>query len=107
MNWLDLLGWAGSALLIYSIMQARVLRFRVLNLIACLVLVVFNGLLGVGDWSGDGHSDVLARTTDGSLRLVALTDSCATRRFAICFRDEARLSPSARLLLAHLQRVAA
>ena len=30
---------------------------------------VFNGLLGVGDWSGDGHSDVLARTTDGSLRL--------------------------------------
>jgi len=47
MNWLDLLGWAGSALLIYSIMQARVLRFRVLNLIACLVLVVFNGLLGI------------------------------------------------------------
>ena len=46
-------------------------------------------------------------TTDGSLRLVALTDSWATRRFAICFRDEARLSPSARLLLAHLQRVAA
>ena len=28
-------------------MQARVLRFRVLNLIACLVLVVFNGLLGI------------------------------------------------------------
>jgi hypothetical protein len=47
MTWLDLLGWAGSALLIYSIMQARVLRFRVLNLIACLVLVVFNGLLGI------------------------------------------------------------
>lgn len=47
MSWLDLLGWAGSALLIYSIMQARVLRFRVLNLIACLVLVVFNGILGI------------------------------------------------------------
>ena len=30
---------------------------------------VFNGLLGVGDWSGDGHSDVLARQTDGSLRM--------------------------------------
>jgi hypothetical protein len=47
MTWLDALGWAGSALLIYSVMQARVLRFRVLNLSACLVLVVFNGLLGI------------------------------------------------------------
>src|SRR5690348_8546287 len=46
-TWLDLLGWAGSALLIYSLMQARVLRFRVLNLIACLVLVVFNAVLGI------------------------------------------------------------
>lgn len=46
-------------------------------------------------------------TADGSLRMVALTDAWATRRFAICFRDEARLSPSARLLLAHLQQVAA
>ncbi len=47
MTWLDVLGWAGSALLIYSIMQARVLRFRVLNLIACVVLVVFNWILGI------------------------------------------------------------
>ena len=47
MTWLDALGWAGSALLIYSVMQARVLRFRVLNLSACVVLVVFNGLLGI------------------------------------------------------------
>ncbi len=28
-------------------MQARILRFRILNLIACVVLVVFNGLLGI------------------------------------------------------------
>ena len=47
MTWLDALGWAGSALLVYSLMQARVLRFRILNLIACLVLVVFNGLLSI------------------------------------------------------------
>jgi len=47
MGWLDVLGWAGSALLIYSLMRARVLRFRLLNLVACLVLVVFNGLLGI------------------------------------------------------------
>jgi len=47
MDWLDVLGWAGSALLIYSLMQARVLRFRLLNLVACVVLVIFNGLLGI------------------------------------------------------------
>jgi len=47
MSWLDVLGWAGSALLIYSIMQARVLRFRVLNLAACVILVVFNALLEI------------------------------------------------------------
>jgi hypothetical protein len=46
-HWLDLLGWAGSALLILSLLQARVLRFRVLNLVAGLMLVVFNALVGV------------------------------------------------------------
>jgi hypothetical protein len=47
MSWLDVLGWGGSALLVYSLMQARVLRFRVLNLIACVVLVVFNAILEI------------------------------------------------------------
>jgi hypothetical protein len=47
MTWLDALGWVGSALLVFSLAQARVLRFRVLNLVACLILVVFNGLLAV------------------------------------------------------------
>lgn len=46
-HWLDILGWGGSALLVFSLMQARVLRFRVLNLIACMVLTVFNGLLEI------------------------------------------------------------
>jgi hypothetical protein len=46
-HWLDLLGWAGSALLIVSLLQARVLRFRVLNLTAGLMLVAFNALIGV------------------------------------------------------------
>lgn len=47
MSWLDALGWAGSALLVFSLMQARVLRFRVLNLIACVILVIFNALLEI------------------------------------------------------------
>lgn len=58
MSWLDLLGWGGSALLIYSLMQARVLRFRVLNTVGCVVLIVFNALLGV--WPMVGMNVVLA-----------------------------------------------
>ena len=50
--WLDLLGWGGSALLVFSLLQTRVLRFRVLNLLACVVLVVFNGCSASGRWSG-------------------------------------------------------
>ena len=47
MSWVDVLGWGGSALLVFSLLQARVLRFRALNLVACVVLVVFNAILGV------------------------------------------------------------
>jgi hypothetical protein len=47
MDWLDAIGWAGSALLVFSVMQARVLRFRFLNLLACVVLTVFNALLEI------------------------------------------------------------
>jgi len=46
-NWLDVLGWGGSALLVFSLMQTRVLRFRALNLVACLILIVFNAVLGI------------------------------------------------------------
>ena len=58
MSWLDALGWAGSALLVYSLLQARVLRFRVLNTVGCLVLIVFNALVGV--WPMVGMNLVLA-----------------------------------------------
>lgn len=47
MTWLDALGWGGSALLVFSLMQVRVLRFRVLNLIACLILLAFNWALDI------------------------------------------------------------
>ena len=47
MGWLDILGWASSALLVYSLMQARVLRFRVLNLVASVLLTLYNSLLGI------------------------------------------------------------
>ncbi|QCC78652.1 hypothetical protein E2C04_06595 [Nocardioides daphniae] len=46
-HWVDVLGWGGSVLLVYSLLQSRVLRLRWLNLAACVLLVVFNARLGV------------------------------------------------------------
>jgi len=45
-------------------------------------------------------ADPYARTF--GLRVIALNDAWAKRRFAICFRDEAGLSAAARLLVRHL-----
>lgn len=47
MTWWDAVGWFGSALLVFSLMQARVLRFRILNLLACVILTAFNAAVGV------------------------------------------------------------
>ncbi|MET7420237.1 YgjV family protein [Dactylosporangium sp. NPDC005555] len=47
MNWLDVIGWVGSAVLVWSLSQARLLRLRVLNLIGSVVLVVYNAALSV------------------------------------------------------------
>lgn len=47
MSWLDALGWFGSALLVFSLLQARILRLRVLNTVACVILTVFNALISV------------------------------------------------------------
>jgi hypothetical protein len=57
-HWLDVLGWGGSALLVFSLLQARVLRFRTLNLVACLILLFFNAMIGV--WPMVGMNAVLA-----------------------------------------------
>lgn len=43
----DIAGWAGCALVVVSLLQRGVLRFRVLNLVACAILVVFNAALQV------------------------------------------------------------
>ena len=57
-HWIDLLGWGGSALLVFSLLQARVLRFRTLNLAATLILLVFNAVIEV--WPMVGMNSVLA-----------------------------------------------
>ena len=57
-HWLDVLGWGGSALLVFSLIQASVLRLRTLNLVACVILLVFNAMIGV--WPMVGMNAVLA-----------------------------------------------
>lgn len=47
MSWLEVVGWAGSALLVVSLVQTRLVRLRVLNSVACVVLVGYNAALGV------------------------------------------------------------
>ena len=58
MNWLDAVGWIGSALLVWSLLQTRILRLRAINLIGCVVLIGFNWALGV--WPMVGLNTALA-----------------------------------------------
>lgn len=58
MTWLDAIGWVGSALLVWSLLQTRLLRLRALNLVGCLVLIGFNAAVGV--WPMVGLNVVLA-----------------------------------------------
>jgi hypothetical protein len=57
-GWLEVVGWTGSALLVWSLLQARVLRLRAINLLGCLVLIVYNGTLRV--WPMVGLNVTLA-----------------------------------------------
>jgi len=44
---LEVVGWIGSALVIVSLAQARVLRFRVLNLAGAVLAVIYNVALAI------------------------------------------------------------
>lgn len=106
-TWLELVGWAGSALLVTSILQARVLRFRVLNATACLVLIAYNGLIEV--WPMFGMNIVLClinltfvvkllRTrhdaTAYSVIEVSATDAYLQHFLAVHGEDIAKFHPS-------------
>jgi hypothetical protein len=58
MNWLEIVGWAGSALLVWSLLQQQLLRLRVLNLIGSVVLVGYNAFAHV--WPMVGLNVTLA-----------------------------------------------
>ncbi|MEM9037079.1 MAG: hypothetical protein AAGA99_20135 [Actinomycetota bacterium] len=49
MDIIEILGWVGSTLVVASLSTAHPLRFRLLNLLAAVVLVVVNASVGL--WS--------------------------------------------------------
>ncbi|GGJ86702.1 hypothetical protein GCM10010123_15340 [Pilimelia anulata] len=57
MHWLELLGWTGSAILVWSLLQTRILRLRAWNLLGSLILVGYNTAVGV--WPMVGLNVVL------------------------------------------------
>lgn len=44
---LEVVGWVGSGIVVWSMMQQRILRLRLYNLVGCLIQVLYNGVLGV------------------------------------------------------------
>jgi len=58
MSGLDVVGWISSILVVLSLMQARVLRFRWMNLIGAAMATVVNALLGI--WPFAAMNGVIA-----------------------------------------------
>ncbi|TCO46223.1 hypothetical protein EV646_107247 [Kribbella antiqua] len=58
MDVLSIVGWGGSALVVLSLLQTRILRLRVLNLVGCVILIGFNAAIAV--WPMVGMNAVLA-----------------------------------------------
>ncbi|MCC2314962.1 hypothetical protein [Cellulomonas xiejunii] len=47
MPWWEVVGWAGSVLVVVSLMQARVWRFRVMNLVGAVLATAYNAMFGI------------------------------------------------------------
>lgn len=45
--YLEAIGWIGSILIVWSLMQSRVLRFRWMNFIGAFIATIYNGVIGV------------------------------------------------------------
>jgi len=86
MTWLDVIGWTGSALLVWSLLQTRLLRLRALNLVGCLVLIGFNAALAV--WPMVGLNVVLAVINVWYLARMLATRHDATAYQAVEVRPD-------------------
>lgn len=56
--WLEVIGWIGSAVLVWSLLQTQLHRLRVINLVGCIVLIGYNTVNHV--WPMVGLNIVLA-----------------------------------------------
>ena len=56
--WLEIFGWLGSLILVVSMMQQRIMRLRVINLVGCIIHIIYNAIVGV--WPMVGLNVVLA-----------------------------------------------
>ena len=56
--WLEAIGWIGSAILVWSLLQTELRRLRVINLVGCFVLIGYNAANHV--WPMVGLNVVLA-----------------------------------------------
>ncbi|PFG37041.1 hypothetical protein ATL41_1785 [Flavimobilis soli] len=56
--YLEIIGWIGSAILVWSLMQTRILRLRIFNLIGCFIHIGYNFAFSV--WPMVGLNVVLA-----------------------------------------------
>ena len=59
MVWWQIVGWGGSALVVLSLMQARVLRFRWLNLVGSVLATAFNAVFAI--WPFVAMNGVIAK----------------------------------------------
>jgi hypothetical protein len=94
--WLEVIGWVGSAVLVWSLLQSRILRLRLLNLTGSVILLAYNAALQV--WPMVGLNAVLA-----VINVIHIRQLVATRH------DERAYTvvevPPEDAYLAHLLRV--
>jgi len=57
-NWLEVLGWIGSIVLVISLLQTRIIRLRLINLTGSLILTAYNVAIEV--WPMVGLNVVLS-----------------------------------------------
>lgn len=56
--WLEIIGWVGSILVVWSLTQARVLRFRWMNFAGSVVATAYNAIVGI--WPFAAMNGVIA-----------------------------------------------
>lgn len=103
----EIIGWLSTAIVIISMMQTRIMRLRVVNLVGCLGQIVYNGVIGA--WPVVGLNAVLAviqvwniwrlmrtRHDGAAYDLLALkpTDQLAQHTFAHNEKDIAKFNPA-------------